>query len=170
MKLNSLSKLTARKAKRLGRGHGSGKVKTSGRGTKGQKARENIKLTFAGSSLQASWLKRLPLMRGKGKNKSHGQKPVVVNLKYLNSLKPHTEVTLESLKKAGIIDSSVSKVKILGDGELKVALDFKVPVSKGALKKIEKAKGLALSATPPSVRTPSSKPQKVAPAKAPSKK
>ncbi|MBI3559317.1 50S ribosomal protein L15, partial [Candidatus Gottesmanbacteria bacterium] len=58
-----------RPKKRLGRGHGSGKVKTTGRGTKGQKARENIGLKFAGSSLQASWLKRLPLVRGKGKNR-----------------------------------------------------------------------------------------------------
>lgn len=141
MKLSTLPKIVERPKKRLGRGHGSGKVKTSGRGTKGQKARENIKLTFAGSSLQASWLKRLPLMRGKGKNKSFAKKPTIVNLKYLNSLKPLTEVTLDSLKKAGIIDKKVTKVKILGDGELKVALVFKLPVSQNALKKIEKAGG-----------------------------
>lgn len=141
MKLNALPKITKRPAKRLGRGHGSGKVKTSGRGTKGQKARENIKLTFAGSSLQASWLKRLPLMRGKGKNKSFKKKVTVVNLKYLNALKPQTEVTLETLKKAKIIDKTVIAVKILGDGELSVALIFKLPCSKSAVKKIEKAGG-----------------------------
>lgn len=142
--LNSLPKIVTKSKKRLGRGHGSGKVKTAGRGTKGQKARENIKLTFAGSSLQASWLKRLPLMRGKGKNKSHREKPLAVNLKYLNSLKPNTEVTLESLKKANIIGQSVSRVKILGDGPLSVALAIKLPVSQGALKKIEKAGGKVL--------------------------
>ncbi len=141
MNLTKLPKIVERPKKRLGRGHGSGKVKTSGRGTKGQKARENIKLTFAGSSLQASWLKRLPLMRGKGKNKSFAKKPTVVNVKYLNSLKPNTEVTLESLKKARIIGSDVDRVKILGDGDLKVALVVKLPASKGALKKIEKAGG-----------------------------
>ena len=135
--LASLPKTVTRPAKRLGRGHGSGKVKTSGRGTKGQKARENIKLSFSGSSLQASWLKRLPLVRGKGKNRSHNTKrPFIVNLKYLNSLKPKTEVTLEALKKAGIIGEGISRVKILGDGDLKVPLTIKLPCSKGAKKKI----------------------------------
>ncbi len=141
MKLNSLPKIVKKSQKRLGRGHGSGRVKTSGRGTKGQKARENIKLTFAGSSLQASWLKRLPLMRGKGKNKSFAKKVTAVNIKYLNSLKPNTEVTLQSLKDAKIIDINVNSVKILGDGELSVALIFKLPCSKNAIKKIEKAGG-----------------------------
>lgn len=144
--LSNLPKIVKRPAKRLGRGHGSGKVKTSGRGTKGQKARENIKLSFAGSSLQASWLKRLPLVRGKGKNRSHNDKrPFIVNLKYLNSLKPQTEVTLDSLKKAGIIEKNIDKVKILGDGELKVALIVKLPCSKGAAKKITKAGGKIVS-------------------------
>ena len=139
--LSNLPAITKTSKKRLGRGHGSGKVKTSGRGTKGQKAREKVKLTFAGSSLQASWLKRLPLLRGKGKNKSHRERPVIVNLKYLNSLKPATEVTLESLKAAGIIGKNVGKVKILGDGDLQVALVVKLPASKSAAAKIEKAGG-----------------------------
>lgn len=141
MNLNTLSKITKKSNRRLGRGHGSGRVKTSGRGTKGQKARENIKLTFAGSSLQASWLKRLPLQRGRGKNKSHQEKTFGLNVKYLNFLKPNSEVTLRSLKENKIIDKNISKVKILGDGELKVALNIKVPVSKGAQAKIEKAGG-----------------------------
>lgn len=164
MKLSTLPKIVARSKKRLGRGHGSGRVKTSGRGTKGQKARENIKLTFAGSSLQASWLKRLPLMRGKGKNKSFGKKPVIVNVKYLNGLKANTEVTLETLQKAGIIDQSVTKVKILGDGELSVPLTIKLPTSKGAVKKIEKAGGKVESTTMSSAQTPPSKPKKASPA------
>lgn len=141
MKLDSLPKIIDRSKKRLGRGHGSGRGKTAGRGTKGQKARENIKLTFAGSSLQASWLKRLPLWRGKGKNKSLREKPTIVNVKYLNTLKPDSEVTLETLKSAGIVDKRVTKVKILGDGELGVPLIAKLPCSKGAVKKIEKAGG-----------------------------
>lgn len=141
MKLDSMPKIVKRPAKRLGRGHGSGKVKTSGRGTKGQKARENVKMTFAGSSLQASWIKRLPLLRGKGKNKVHQKKPAAINLKYLNLFKDNSEVSLESLKAAGIIDSRVAAAKILGDGELKVALNVKLPCSKGAKEKIEKAGG-----------------------------
>lgn len=140
--LQTLPSLKTRSSKRLGRGHGSGRVKTSGRGTKGQKAREKVKLAFAGSSLQASWLKRLPLNRGKGKNRSHNKnRPFVMNLKYLNSLKPQTEVTLKSLIENKIIDKNVTKVKILGDGELKVPLIVKLPCSKGAIKKIEKAGG-----------------------------
>jgi len=141
MNLTSLPKIVAKPNRRIGRGHGSGRVKTSGRGTKGQKARENIKLTFAGSSLQASWLKRLPLKRGKGKNKSPQDKPLVVNLKYLNTLKPQTEVTLESLRAGGIITNQTNKVKILGDGELTVPLIVKLPCSKGAQAKIVKAGG-----------------------------
>lgn len=141
MELSKLPKIVTRPKKRLGRGHGSGKVKTSGRGTKGQKARENIKLTFAGSSLQASWLKRLPLIRGKGKNKSFREQPTIVNVKYLNSLKSNSEVTIESLKLSGIIGKLISRVKILGDGELTIPLTVKLPVSKGAAKKIEKAGG-----------------------------
>lgn len=139
--LTNLPNIVTRPKKRLGRGHGSGKVKTSGRGTKGQKARENIKLTFAGSSLQASWLKRLPLMRGKGKNKSFREKPTVVNVKYLNTLKPKTEVTVQALQDAGIVDKQVTKVKILGDGQLSIPLIVKLPASKGAAKKIAKAGG-----------------------------
>lgn len=141
MNLATLPSITKNSYRRVGRGHGSGRVKTSGRGTKGQKAREKVSHKFAGSSLQASWLKRLPLQRGKGKNKSHQEKTLGVNVKFLNSLKPNTEVTLRSLKENNIISNSVSKVKILGDGELKVALQIKLPVSKGAASKIEKAGG-----------------------------
>lgn len=159
--LTNLTKIVQRPKKRLGRGHGSGRVKTSGRGTKGQKARENIKLTFAGSSLQASWLKRLPLMRGKGKNKSYGHKATVVNVKYLNTLKPNTEVTIKTLQDARIVDKSVTKVKILGDGELNIPLTINLPVSRGAIKKIEKAGGKVLSPTSSSPQTSPSKPKKV---------
>lgn len=141
MKLNSLPKITEKQYRRIGRGHGSGRVKTSGRGTKGQKARENIPLTFAGSSLQASWLKRLPLARGKGKNKSHQLDATIVNLKYLNALKPNSEVTIWTLREAGIIGKRITAVKILGDGEITIPLVIKVPASKSAIKKIETAGG-----------------------------
>ncbi len=141
MNLTTLPKIVDKPYRRIGRGHGSGRVKTSGRGTKGQKARGKIPLAFAGSSLQASWLKRLPLVRGKGKNKSHQPKTLGVNVKYLNFLKPNTLVTLESLRSAKIIDENSSRVKILGDGELHVTLSVKLPCSKGAAKKIEKAGG-----------------------------
>jgi large subunit ribosomal protein L15 len=143
--LTSLPKITSRLKKRVGRGHGGGKVKTAGRGTKGQKAREKTGLKFAGSSLQASWLKRLPLWRGRGKNKSFRERPAVVNVKYLNLLKPKTEVTLKTLQEAGIVDKNIAKVKILGDGELTTPLTIKLPCSKGAIGKIEKAGGKVVS-------------------------
>lgn len=145
MDLNSLPKITAKKSRRLGRGHGSGRVKTSGRGTKGQKAREKVSLKFAGSSLQASWLKRLPLKRGKGKNKSHQKKAFALNLKYLNALKPNSEVTVQSLKEANVINGQISKVKILGEGEINIPLTIKIPTSNRAALKITNAGGKIVS-------------------------
>lgn len=71
MKLNQLPKLKNRGKKRLGRGLGSGKGKTAGRGTKGQKARGKIPVNFSGAGL--ALYKKLPLRRGKG-NKSPGKK------------------------------------------------------------------------------------------------
>lgn len=67
MNIHSLPKIVKRSKKRLGRGHGSGKVKTSGRGTKGQKARGKLPLGFEGG--QTPLVKRLPYLRGKGRNK-----------------------------------------------------------------------------------------------------
>lgn len=145
MNLSSLPKIVKKSLRRVGRGHGSGRVKTAGRGTKGQKARGTISLKFAGSSLQASWLKRLPLGRGKGKNKSHTEEVVSVDVKFLNSLKNNSEVTLEALKKARLVKSRTRFVKILGNGKLDVALTVKLPVSEGAKKQIEKAGGSVVS-------------------------
>jgi large subunit ribosomal protein L15 len=59
MNINSLVKTTKKSKKRLGQGHGSGRVKTSGRGTKGQNARNKVPLYFEGGALPL--IKRLPL-------------------------------------------------------------------------------------------------------------
>lgn len=138
-KLPKLLKLP--KKKRLGQGHGSGRGKTSGRGTKGQKARGKIRASFEGGQLPL--IKRLPLKRGKGRNKSLKTKQLAINVKYLNIFKKDSVVNLASLIKAGILDSATLKdrVKILGDGELTVALKVELPCSKGAKLKIEKAGG-----------------------------
>ena len=67
--LSTLPKIVARRKKRLGRGLGSGKGAKSGRGTtRHQKARESIPLHFEGG--QGRMVKKFPLLRGKGKNKS----------------------------------------------------------------------------------------------------
>jgi len=160
MELNQLPKITTRKKKRLGRGYGSGKGgHTVGRGAKGTKARNKVALTFDGAKIKKSFLKRLPLQRGKGKFKSLKPKPIVVNLKYLNLLPQNSEVNLRTLVKQGLVKEKEARkygVKILGDGELKVKLKVKLPCSQGARKKIEAAGGQVLAAVaktaPPSPR------------------
>ena len=142
MKLESLVKVTQPNKKRLGQGHGSGRGKTAGRGTKGQKARGKISLTFEGGALPL--IKRLPFRRGKGRNKVFKKGPVVVNVRVLNLLKKGSVVNLEALIKNHIVDESDAKrygVKILGDGKVDVSLTVSLPLSKGAKLKIEKAGG-----------------------------
>jgi large subunit ribosomal protein L15 len=142
MNLNNLEKITAKKKKRVGLGHGSGRGKTAGRGTKGQKARTSVPLDFEGGALPLT--KRLPFLRGKGRNKPLKKGVFVVNVGLLNSLTKNSVVDLESLIKNKLVDPSYSVengVKILGDGELSIALTVKLPVSKGAQRKIEKAGG-----------------------------
>lgn len=145
MNLASLPKTTDRRKKRVGRGYGSGRGgHASGRGTKGQKARGKIGLFFQGTKFKKSLLKRLPLVRGKGKFKVQKAAPVVVNLKYLNLFEKGEEVNVASLKTKGILSKTLPEetaVKILGEGEIKVALSVALPVSQGAREKIEKAGG-----------------------------
>jgi len=141
MELHTLPKITDKGKRRVGRGHGSGRVKTSGRGTKGQKARRDIKLHFEGGALPL--IKRMPFLKGKGRNRSLKPAKMVVNVKDLNTLpsKAVVDVALLIDKKIVSKDASLYGVKILGDGELTVSLTVKLPVSKGAKLKIEKAGG-----------------------------
>ncbi|RJQ38725.1 50S ribosomal protein L15 [Candidatus Microgenomates bacterium] len=142
MKLHKLTKIIKNKKRRLGQGLGSGRGKTSGRGTKGQKARGNVPIFFEGGALRL--IKRLPFRRGKGRNRAFKKKPIVVNVGALNLLKKDSIVDLKALIENHIVDKSESKiygVKILGEGELNIPLTVKLSVSKGALQKIEKAGG-----------------------------
>lgn len=148
MNLNQLPKLKSRTNKRLGRGAGSGKGKTSGRGQKGQAARGTVKLLFEGGQL--SLIKRLPLLRGKGINKPHLNKPLVVNIKYLNLLPQQSVVNVAALLKNNIIKDILgdkTKVKILGEGKLNKVLTVVIPCSKGAAKKIIAAGGKVTTET-----------------------
>lgn len=141
MNLENLPKTTERKKKRLGQGHGSGRGKTAGRGTKGQKARNKIPIDFEGGALPL--IKRLPFMRGKGKNKAF-KKNIIVNLKSLNLLKKGTVVDIETLIKNKIVrekDAKTYGVKILGDGEILTPLIIRLPISKSGAKKVEKVGG-----------------------------
>lgn len=145
MKLHTLNKSTERPKKRLGLGHGSGRGKTSGRGTKGQKARTKIPLRFEGGAL--ALIKRLPFRRGKGKNRGRKlfkKRPIILNVKVLSLYEKGSVVDLKSLVSKNILEDEEAKmygVKVLGDGDLSVALKVQLPVSKGAKKKIEKAGG-----------------------------
>lgn len=142
MKLNNLGKITTKSKRRLGQGHGSGRVKTSGRGTKGQNARSKRSLSFEGGALPL--IKRLPFRRGKGKNKLFKKKPIVINVKVLNLLKPGSVVDLKALISNNIVNEQEAKeygVKILGDGVIKNSLIIKLPISKQAAEKIKKAGG-----------------------------
>lgn len=142
MQIHTLPKITEKTKRRIGRGHGSGRVKTAGRGTKGQKAKRTIKLHFEGGALPL--IKRMPFLKGKGRNRSLKNDPIVINVKDLNVLpaKSVIDVALLIEKKIVVKDAQGLGVKILGNGELQVALTVKLPVSKGAKEKIEKAGGI----------------------------
>lgn len=140
--LNNLKKIKSKTKRRLGQGHGSGRSKTAGRGTKGQKARNKVPLYFEGGALPL--IKRLPFHRGKGKNKVFKKKPIGINVKVLNLLKKDSVVDVKALIDKKIVNKEealIYGVKILGDGELTVSLVVKLPVTKGAEKKIVKAGG-----------------------------
>jgi large subunit ribosomal protein L15 len=142
MYLSTLQKIVQRPKKRLGRGHGSGKVKTSGRGTKGQKARGSMPLGFEGGQLPL--IKRVPFLRGKGRNASGKEKAFPVSLDHLEKIAANTTVTLDVLRKQHIIGSGVGRVKILASGKLSHALTVSLPCSNSAKAAIEKAGGKVL--------------------------
>ncbi len=142
MNLSKLPKATTKAKRRLGQGHGSGRVKTSGRGTKGQKARRNIALSFEGGALPL--IKRMPFLRGKERNFSFQTITFPINVDKLNTLPKGTTVDAKSLVEHKVVSPKTAKnqpLKILGNGMLSVALTVKLPVSKSAQEKIEKAGG-----------------------------
>jgi large subunit ribosomal protein L15 len=122
---------------RVGRGEGS-KGKTAGRGTKGSKARNNIPENFEGGQMPLHM--RLPKLKGfKNRNRVEFQ---VVNLDKLSQLFPEGgEVGVADLVARGAVRDSLP-VKVLGDGELTVALQVSVhKFSKTAKEKIAAAGG-----------------------------
>lgn len=128
------------RVKRLGCGESSGHGKTSGKGHKGQKARSggSIRLGFEGG--QMPLIRRLP-KRGFN-NAAFHKHYAVVNLSDLNALKAGTVVNEQLLRESNLIRGHFAGVKILGDGELKHALEVQVDkVSATAREKIEKAGG-----------------------------
>ena len=142
MELSNLPKLKGktRKAKRVGRGYGSGKGgHTVGRGSKGQKARGKVPLGFEGGQLPLH--KRLPHKRGF--KRAYADNVVAINIDDLDRWDTKEIVNPENLTKTCLVDK-VPKggVKILGDGELEKKLTVQgVKLSESAREKILEAGG-----------------------------
>jgi large subunit ribosomal protein L15 len=131
MNLSQLPKLINRAAKRVGRGIGSGKGgHTTGRGVKGQKAREDVKIFFEGRKMKKSMIKRLPFQRGKNKFKTLSVEPVIISKAALEKFTGQ-QVTVEALVKQKLVtkDALYRGVKLLGKQSLKEGLEIKVPTS-----------------------------------------
>jgi large subunit ribosomal protein L15 len=139
--LSNLPKITSKKQKRRGRGLGSGRGSKSGRGTtRHQKARESIPLHFEGG--QGRMVKKYPLLRGKGKNKSRQKTPLAISLDRLNAFSEGDLVDYKSLEKKGLIEHKKNpSVKIVNGGALKKKLTIRLPISKTAKVAVEKLGG-----------------------------
>jgi|TARA_B100001741_G_C16440449_1_gene545399 large subunit ribosomal protein L15 len=143
MKLNKLVRTNYKKL-RVGRGIGSGKGKTSGRGVKGQKSRSGVAIkSFEGG--QMPLYRRLPK---RGFKRITKKSIAIINISDLNLLiknnkiKLQDEISFKNLVEKNLIAKKYNKLKILGKGEikekLKITTDF---ISKSAKSKIEKAGG-----------------------------
>jgi large subunit ribosomal protein L15 len=144
MELHDLPKISASSKKRLGRGIGSGRGKTSGRGQKGQKARGKIPAANVGAGLIL--YKKLPFKRGWG-NRKTSAKVTTVTLEQLNILTANTKVDLACLIDHKLVTPRKAHrggVKILAQGQLKKAFIVELPVSQNAKAKIEQAGGSVL--------------------------
>ena len=138
--LNSTVQVKIKKI-RVGRGIGSGKGKTSGRGVKGQKSRSGVAIkSFEGG--QMPLYRRLPK---RGFNPLKKSKIAKLNLNKIQNLisskriNQDTKIDIEVLKKSKIINKSFSKIKILGSGEVKSKINLSVDfISKSAKEKLEK--------------------------------
>jgi large subunit ribosomal protein L15 len=143
MKLHELTYTegSTKTKKRVGRGHGSGFGKTSGRGQKGQKSRSGggVRLGFEGG--QMPLYRRLPKRGFKNVN---NVKYAVVNSGDLNIFEEGTLVTPPLLIEKGLVKKEFDGVKILGQGELSVKLDVQAhKFSKSAKAAITKLGGTA---------------------------
>lgn len=127
---------------RVGRGTAAGQGKTCGRGMKGQNARAGggVPLYHQGGNLPL--FRKLPFKRGEGFTLVNRVRYAEVNLEKLNDFDADTEITPELLLDEGIINDLDLPLKILGRGEVSVALTVKThSISKGAQEKIESAGG-----------------------------
>ena len=140
MRLDSLtpSKGSIKNRKRVGRGHGSGLGKSSGRGDKGAGQRSGFKRRAWFEGGQMSLARRLPM---RGFTNIFKKEFQIVNLSQIDSLGLRI-IDAQVLKDKGLIRSALKPVKILGDGELKAKVDVTATEFSGqAEQKIEKSGG-----------------------------
>ena len=144
MKLNTLNSKSSKNKKRLGRGIGSTKGKTCGRGHKGQKSRSGVAIkSFEGG--QMPLYRRLPKRGFKSiKNKAIA----IINLskiqEIINKKKilPNIKINLPNLQKSKLINNKYGKLKLLASGDIKKKFDVEVNfISQSAKEKIEKSGG-----------------------------
>ena len=141
--LNTTSALKSKKI-RPGRGIGSGKGKTSGRGHKGQKSRRGVAIkSFEGG--QMPLYRRLPK---RGFNPIKSIDIAKINIGNIQShidnkkIKASETINIELLKKNKLINKNSQKVKILGTGEIKDKIDIEADLaSKSAIEKLKKIGG-----------------------------
>lgn len=142
MKLENLSPKSGskRRRRRVGRGIAAGQGASCGFGMRGQKSRSGTgtKAGFEGGQMplyrRVPKLKHFPLVNQK--------QYTIINVEALSSLPANTEVTLDSLLENGIVTSNDGPLKILGNGDLNVALQIKAAAfTKSAIQKIEAASG-----------------------------
>ncbi len=141
--LNNREKINKSKI-RVGRGIGSGKGKTSGRGVKGQKSRSGVAIkSFEGG--QMPLYRRLPK---RGFNSITTEKIAILNLEKIQSfidkktINPNEILNADLLKKNKIINKNSTKLKILGTGEIKNKINIEANLaSKSAVEKLEKIGG-----------------------------
>ena len=138
--LQSIKKIKINKI-RVGRGIGSGKGKTSGRGVKGQKSRSGVAIkSFEGG--QMPLFRRLPK---RGFKSFKDNKIAKINLEQIQLMINNKKINLTEkinltlLKKNKIVSKNSKKLKILGSGELKDKMNFEIDyISKNAKIKMEK--------------------------------
>ena len=143
MKLNSVKPNPGaiKAKKRVGRGPGSGTGKTAGRGENGQNSRSGggVRIGFEGG--QTPLFKRLPK---RGFTNVNRKDYAIVNVEDLNAFAANTTVTIELLQKEGLVKKAYDGLKVLGNGELTVALTVQASkFSESAKKAIEAAGGKA---------------------------
>ena len=144
--LNTTGRVLHKKKMRVGRGIGSGKGKTSGRGVKGQKSRSGVAIkAFEGG--QMPLYRRLP-KRGFNAIKRYQSIIAIMNLEKIQSyidektIKSSDLINMALLIKLKLINKNSQKLKILGTGDIKDKVSIEADlISKSAVVKLEKAGG-----------------------------